>query len=1043
MIRPNRTEEVAKLPAISDWSKLIKEEWNHQTDAVSFLANYLNKRKENHERAALVRMPTGSGKTGIMGVLANFFSPKIKNVLIVAPSEFLTGQICEALNSDFWLRVGRRPRDGPKRCHTILPSTLQRILAERNRRSEVYVCTTQTLYMLHSNAVSAETDGSINEAWRGSYQELQRLTDLVLVDEGHREPAKEWANAVRSFLRPTILFTATPYRNDLRFFNVGPEKKGYRHTFSFKEAVGRRIIRQVEFKESETHFHSPRDFVDSLLKFFDGDFQAKKPASITNPKVIIRCNDLANIDLIKSILGRRLKDRPEKVLAVHDRFEKKDEAESNFHEVPRGNSATFWIHQFKLTEGLDDPDFCLIAFFQPFPNARGLVQQIGRVIRNPGLRSRQRAFVFSDPADGLKEQWNGYLNFEKSKRSIVGPEEIVDRFLESLPEYFYAGGRYRQAANFRDPDVSDKAVMADLLLPKSARIYRVPDEYHHGDFRKLISEISETLQERDMIHVRTLFDESEDEILGALVSWRIVQTEGLSKGGFFNVSLVPSVAYLREGLVFYNGPIGLTQLDDSNLIPLNPIEMEKLFGNEPTISQVSLISCDLGNASIRRRSMGARSLVDTAPGLNDHFHYVSTAVGFVNDHGATRRYIGLSRGTVSDAEEDLLSVNAFRFWARSLADQLSRVRVKGSPVFIRYARSIRSPANAKAEDLLLDLVDFFDHFGEQKPDEVFLDTFQATACKVDTDGNFQTVIGNAAITGNVTYSKKKKRFELKSADLNRHFKIKEADAVGRKQSASAYFTTRGVMRIVTTQYQLYAERHFYAPRIPLWGRSRLGHLELLIGMEELAKIKTEKGEKGLFGNNTWQRNSIFQLIDKSRKFYRLGHATADVLICEDLGPEFADFIAIDREGRKVILIHAKQCGLGLSASDFHIINSQVTKNLEFLSPTGSVAPDRGEKWNQLWRWERNGKGLPRIRLPIAEQTKGPELFAEIQTLIRGTSTEKEVWIVLGGGFSISQLKNQLRRTNPPYNVVQLVYLLQSCNANVSSIGAKLRVFAAP
>src|SRR5260370_11100081 len=234
-----------------------------------------------------------------------------------------------------------------------------------------------------------------------------------------------------------------------------------------------------------------------------------------------------------------------------------------------------------------------------------------------------------------------------------------------------------------------------------------------------------------MIKVRSLFDETDEGVLGALVSWRIVQTEGLSKGGFFNLALVPSVLYLRGRFLFYNGTIGLTQLDNDNLSPLNPNEMEKLFGDDPTISQVSLISCDLGNASIRRRSMGARSLIDTAPGLNDHFHYVSTAVGSYDDDGVRRRrYLGLGSCKVSEAEDELLNVKGFKRWAESLVEQLVKGRVKGSPVFVSYARSVRAPATAKAEDLLLDLVDFFDLYGDQKPDDLFPDTFQATACKV-------------------------------------------------------------------------------------------------------------------------------------------------------------------------------------------------------------------------------------------------------------------------------------------------------------------------
>lgn len=1051
------SELVARLPETPRWSRLIRPDWVHQKVAVGFLGRYLSMGKENREHAALARMPTGSGKTGIMAILSNYFSKlDIHNVVIVAPSEFLTRQICDALNQDFWRAVGGRPPNGPKPSVTIVPSTLQEKLSELHGKEAVYVCTTQTLSMLHANLARKETDANRKESWADAYLELKRLTDLVLVDEGHREPAKEWAKAVRSFLLPTILFTATPYRNDLRFFKVGPEDR-FRYTFRFQQAVDSKVIRNITFKDDQSFGDNPKRFVEILVKFFYGDFKSMIPAGVRKPKVIIRCEDYESLKEVKRLLVTRLKEEKKEdiCLAVHDRFEKDDEKEQNFHDVPgrkhdqRENPATFWIHQFKLTEGLDNPDFCLLAFFEPFPNARGLVQQIGRVLRNPKPhRANQQATVISDRVHGLREQWDGYLSFERSKRALVGPEEIVERFLKALPDWFYAGGRYRQAADFQSPDFEDEMLWEDLLLRKSANIYRLPESFGKKNFERLLMTLSDALEDRDMIEVRTLPVKRDQGLLGAVLSWRIVQTESLSEGGFFNVAFVPSILYAHKGFLFHSGPIGLGPVDaEGSLIRLTPSEMEKLLGSKPTVKQVSLINCDLGNASVRRKSLGARSIVDVAPGLNDHFHYVSTAVGTFLDGGVQRRrYLGLSKGKVTEAEDAQVSVKVFKQWADELSEQLKRRRFKSPAVFARFARSVPAPKTAQAAHLLLDLVDFFEVF-EGRPDDIFPDTFEAAACEVDPDGKFACTVGEIPITGTVIYSgpKASKRFVLQSEDLD-NFELKNPEVGSKKQSAAAYFTHRGVMRIVTTDLQLYADRHFYEPRVPLWGEGRMDNLELLFGIGQLAKIKTEKGEEGVIGHNTWQDGSVFHLIDKGKMLYELGELEPQILVCEDLGTEYADFIAADLDHQRVALIHAKQCGSGLSAGDLHIVNSQVTKNLEFLNPTGSVAPDRGRKWDQLWKWRKSDpekKGLKRIRRsPAGVAVKGASVFKEIQKLIRRPSTEKEVWIVLGGGFSISELKEQLKET-PPYHVVHLAYLLQSCNANVSSVGAKLRIFASP
>ncbi len=1045
-----KATQVLRLPEVPRWSHLISKEWNHQKDAIRFLGRYLSKGKECREHAALVRMPTGTGKTGIMAVLANYFSRlNVGNVVIIAPSEFLTEQISNALNSDFWLTVKGRPEKGPKPCVKFLPSTLEKSLAEQAGRPTVYVCTTQALDMLHRNFKLEDSDEFKKESWADAYLQLRNLADLVVVDEGHREPAKEWAKAVRSFSSPTILFTATPYRNDLRFFKVGPED-GFRHTLRFQEAIARKIIRKVSFKDDEKFADRPQRFVDVLLRYFEGEFQSKIPVSVKSPKVIVRCEDFETLKHIKNLLAGKLKDST-RVLAVHDRFAKDDKEAQEFHDVPLNHPATFWVHQFKLTEGLDNPDFCLLAFFDPFPNSRGLVQQIGRVLRNPGLRANQSAIVLSDRRHGLREQWEGYLAFEQSKRSLVGPEEIVERFLKALPDWFYAGGRYRQAADFQSPDFDDESLWNDLRLRKSASIYRLYPRFGQQKFEALLEKLSDALEDQDMIEVRSLPIKQERGMLGAILSWRIIQTDALAEGGFFNVAFVPSVLYVHKGFLFHSGPIGLAQLDeDDTLIKLSPGEMEKLLGSEPTLKQVSLISCDLSDAAVRRKSLGARSIAAVAPGLSDHFHFVSTAVGtFFDGDFYRRRYLGLSKGRISEAEDSQISVGFFQNWAQQLARQLQKDDFQSPPVFDRFAEAIASPPTAQAAHLLLDLVEFFEAYGD-RPDDMFEDTFEATACDVGPDGKFECKVGDKTITGSVNYltpRKGSKRFVLASEDLDEHFALKDSQMGSMKQSASAYFTHRGVMRIVTTDLHLYADKHFYTPRIPLWGKGRLDNLELLFGLEELAKVKTEKGPTGKIGPGTWAHRSIFRVIDTSSEFFKLGELEPQILICEDMGTEYADFIAVDKEKNRLALIHAKQCDGGLSAGDLHILNSQVTKNLEFLNPTGSVGPDRGGRWNQLWKWlktDSDTQGLKRIRrVPDGAPDDGATVFQLVQDMIRRPSTEKEVWMVLGNGFSIDALKKELDKAKPLYHVVHLMYLLQSCNANVSSVGARLRIFTRP
>ena len=143
-------------------------------------------------------------------------------------------------------------------------------------------------------------------------------------------------------------------------------------------------------------------------------------------------------------------------------------------------------------------------------------------------------------------------------------------------------------------------------------------------------------------------------------------------------------------------------------------------------------------------------------------------------------------------------------------------------------------------------------------------------------------------------------------------------------------------------------------------------------------------------------------------------------------------------------MHARMCyGVNaFSASSFHIVTSQVLKNLELLNSFGSVARDRTSKWNAKWRWSQTARiGLPRIRRAPSRLNGGSKLFSYIDELLTDSLTEKEVWVVLRQGFSIAGMNQELNKSRPKYNVAQLAYLLHSCNHSVSSVGAKLRVLS--
>src|ERR1051326_7615749 len=196
--------------------------WPHQRAAVETCQVYF---KSKSKRSALVHMPTGTGKTGVMATIATRRAQALP-VLVICPSVALVHQLVDDFREQFWRKIGADPKWAPEKTPQLLPSTLDHITAQissgKGERIVVFA-TIQALQQIHGSA---------------RYPQLRGLFGTVLFDEGHREPAPRWASAARDLGAPTILFSATPFRNDLKIFDVDLD---HVHFLSFQNAVAARL----------------------------------------------------------------------------------------------------------------------------------------------------------------------------------------------------------------------------------------------------------------------------------------------------------------------------------------------------------------------------------------------------------------------------------------------------------------------------------------------------------------------------------------------------------------------------------------------------------------------------------------------------------------------------------------------------------------------------------------------------------------------------------------------------------------------------------
>src|SRR5262245_39672199 len=177
--------------------------WEHQRKAVAVVLKYLAAfRTGKTSGAALVHMPTGTGKTGVIATLARCV-PNLAGVLVVAPRVALRDQLCRDISGRFFQRLERKPVKIPKNVVGLADNDV----SDKNLSELVVVTTIQKL-------------DSMKKRGADLYRRLQTDTSLLVFDEGHYEPAPVWREVVRGIASPRVIFTATPYRNDLKLFDV-------------------------------------------------------------------------------------------------------------------------------------------------------------------------------------------------------------------------------------------------------------------------------------------------------------------------------------------------------------------------------------------------------------------------------------------------------------------------------------------------------------------------------------------------------------------------------------------------------------------------------------------------------------------------------------------------------------------------------------------------------------------------------------------------------------------------------------------------------
>lgn len=1007
--------------------------WDHQKEAIGFALNRL--RGPHPRNAALVRMPTGTGKTGVIAVLS-IAIPETGWSLILTPWKNLCDQLVEDLETRFWSARKWSPSTKPK-VERLYPKTLTQVL-KKTDGDWILVATFATLV-------------SIFKKKKKQYSDLAGRLGQVFVDEGHYEPAVEWGQAVKQLHRPTLLLTATPYRNDLKLFRVHKEDV---YNFTHKEAVARHIIREVTFRSlgvPEPGDQGLNQWCERLADFWKS---SERKSLHSEARAIVCCAKMATVERVTRIL----RDQGLDAVGIHEGFAGR-RLKWLITETPDPKKVDFkiWVHQNKLTEGLDDNRFCVLAILDRIRNDRKLIQQIGRVLRTSSGKPERAVVLYSEgiPAE---RSWKNYLEFEVQP-NLVDPEryrKFLNTLLKQQPEMEYFGRRFR-----RKFDTQSSAFPTEILLRASCIVRRMGPKFDWNEFTDFTSDF---LLLEDCI----LLGPNSAPVVGPEDSrlWVYAifgNTPLLIEHSQYEVRLGAAAAVRQKDLLFMVDTEGQYPVDylSQYTSKVAPDELARIFTkNKTTPKEVSLHNPWPAGPGVKSSTIHADDLAETPAQLSDAVLVCSTVRANVGSDGPgsiRRHYAGFQRGRLSEelrsTDRSVFSLQEYVNWTQELSMRILAANRQPPDFFSRYLSPTLPPTQITPKYLVFNV--FGSEFGlediEGNPIEL-ADSIVEIAERVDSQTgelrwDFEVSYRNLAApdrqarsaSASLTYNPGGSRFRIQGASLNSEILVLKEDSE-EGDGFVTYLNNHDDLFTVALDRPdvFYTAQSFY--------RLEYSHAEarlasMLMPVHSLANVTGEKGKPGK-KKTKWDASSIFHLIDSlgSAGLVHRNFGTPELVLCDDLGTESADFVCANFTNRKIAFIHAKDGeDHTVSASALHVIVAQAQKNLSLISRGGSV-PKHIARWNRESKWGKTN--IRRWRLGAKSLPTKIDLWKRIRSeILDHPDGKKEVWLVLGRTLDKAALLDQLQTPALRSAITgQVVHLLSLLQANCAQLGVVLRVF---
>lgn len=582
-------------------------------------------------------------------------------------------------------------------------------------------------------------------------------------------------------------------------------------------------------------------------------------------------------------------------------------------------------------------------------------------------------------------------------------------------------------------------MLQNLITSRNAKFYRVNNPISDTFVDELFKTVS---TDKVGNYTSKIIRENRNNSVKIIVSFLVYKFE--DEPSFLKGSGVKETKYAFLLLVEYEDYLivckkntaGYEDFLDKKCEPLRYEEINGLFSNEdPSYEKINLSNMGVSKSAISRRTLESKDLKGQIGSLTSRRAITNSTTVKTKDHRHILRphSSGITKTEGSANFTDLLK------WISDIVVELNK-GVQSNEFLDGFATPINYEAIRETlipNALVLNTNSILDLLSG--PSEIlingksisknklhnFLDILNSTFY-IDSDKNIyllnsrdkRIILGKIDLnTKSITLkSKWLKAAQIIHADYH---PIEIQKLLNDEQEFSVTFTNPD---IIYKNKNVFKDKGFAA---------NCAELEAaLVSINFINTITSEKADDDMsIADTNFKDYTVFSEFQK-----KIWNKT-DILVCDDLGDEWADFICFDNVNPNIKLFHCKHGKSSTAASQLHIVISQALKNLGRTSFSANEIKRKIASWNKTY----TGSNINLIRSSHTTM----EIESACSNIISSPMFGKEVAIVTPF-LSATELKNEFTKLSAgqkvPHHIPQLVWLLSTFVFSCKEAGIKPAIY---